>query len=186
MSFLEYAYKIALEPFTQRSNGVKHKHEQSFIEVARKELTTATTCDDARRAVREIVANLIGCEELALYEIDYGKAVMWPRWSYGVDPESCRPVDLIAFPELNRSLQGQATFFPTPTTLDCFPVPVLALAPVVCDDGAGLLVLFSLLPQKPAFNETDKRLLEVISLHGGRALNPGTACHQPVQPIGAR
>ena len=171
MSFLEYAYNIDLDTFAYGSNGVKHKHESSFIEVARNQLIAAATCDDARRATREIVANLIGCEQFALYEIDYGKAVMWPRWSLGVEMDPWRPVDLIAFPELNRSLEGHATIYTVPTSLECFPAPVRALAPVVCDDTrSGLLVLFTLLPQKPTLNETDKRLLEILSLHGGRAL----------------
>lgn len=171
MSFLEYAYNIDLESLAYGSNGVKHKHEQSFIEVARNQLIAASTYDDARRATREIVANLIGCEQFALYEIDYGKAVMWPRWSFGVDLEPCRPVDLIVFPELNRSLQGHATIYPAPTSLECFPAPVRGLAPIACDDvRSGLLVLFSLLPQKAALNETDKKLLEVLSVHAGRAV----------------
>ena len=171
MSFLEYVYNLDLELLAHGSDGVKHKHEQSFIEVARDRLAIAHTCDDARTAIREIVANLIGCEECALFEIDYGKAVMWPRWSYGIDSELKHPIDLIAYPELNHALQGQVTVFQTPTRLDCFPLPVRALVPIACNDvKSGLLVMFGLLPQKFALNETDSRLLEVLSLHAGRAL----------------
>ena len=171
MSFLEYVYNLNLESLVHGSNGVKHKHEKSFIDVERNRLTMAHTCHEARESIREIVANLIGCEQFALLEIDYGKAVMWPRWSFGLEPELQRPVDLIAYPELNRVLQGHITVYDSPKRLECFPEAVRAMVPMVCDDARSvLLVIFGLLPQKNSLNETDHRLLEVLSLHGGRAL----------------
>ncbi|MGH9521344.1 MAG: hypothetical protein ACRD3E_02295 [Terriglobales bacterium] len=171
MNFLEYVYNLNLEALAHGSNGVLHKHETSFVEVARNRLTAAGTCEDTRKSIREIVANLVGCEEFALYEVDYRRAVMWPRWSFGVHADLQRAVDLIAYPELNPALQGQVTVYTSPKRLDCFPDAVSALVPIACHDSRlAVLVLFGLLPQKSALNETDNRLLEVLSLHGGRAL----------------
>lgn len=174
MSFLEYVYNLELETLVHGSSGVKHRHEKSFVEVARTRLVTALTCEESRDAIREIVANLIGCEEFALFEIDYGKAVMWPRWSFGLHVEPQRPVDLIAYPVLNNALKGQISIFKEPSRLECFPAPVRALVPIASDEvKTGVLAIFTLLPQKSALNDTDRRLLEVLSIHGGRALAGG-------------
>jgi hypothetical protein len=176
MSFLEYVYNLELETLVHGSNGVKHRHEKSFVEVARTRLVTALTCEDSREAIREIVANLVGCEEFALFEIDYSKAVMWPRWSFGLHVEPQRPVDLMAYPELNNALRGQVSIFKELNRLECFPAPVRALVPIACDElKSGVLVIFSLLPQKSNFNDTDRRLLEELSIHGGRALASGSS-----------
>src|SRR5438046_1758605 len=43
MGFLEYVYNLELETLVHGSNGVKHRHEKSFVEVARNRLSTAFT-----------------------------------------------------------------------------------------------------------------------------------------------
>lgn len=172
MGFLEYVYNIDLDVLGHGNTGVKHDYELSLLEVARDRLSSTRTPQDAREAVRELLVNLVGCQEFAAFEIDYGKAVMWPRWSFGVNAELQRPIDLIACPGLNPALQGRVTVFPNASQLEGVPLPVRALVPFDCDEErSGLLVLFHLLPQKNTLNDGDRTVLEVISMYAGRTLS---------------
>jgi hypothetical protein len=150
------------------------EHIRAFVEAARTRLENASTCEDAREGVREIVANLIGSEQMALFEIDYSKAIMWQRWSHGIDCGPSKPVDLIPYPELYRALQGEILTYPQPVRIGCFLEPVSAIAPIPpADVPSGLLVLFGILPQKESLTQTDRELLAVISGAALRAVGHG-------------
>lgn len=171
-SFLEIVNKISMNLQTL---SAKPEYDPAFVEAARTRLEGAATCEDAREAIREIVANLIGSEQMALFEIDYSKAIMWQRWSYGIDRRVSGPIDLIAYPELYRALQGEILTFPEPANIGCFPQQVSAIAPIPADEvPAGLLVLFGMLPQKELLTHTDREVLAVLSAVSIRAISDET------------
>ena len=168
-SFLEIVSKLAMNV---QARNKKPESERAFTEAARARLKQATTCEDAREGVREIVANLIGSEQMAVFEIDYSKAIMWQRWSCGIDPAGSRPIDLLAFPELCPALQGEILAFGEPMSIGCFPEPVSAIVPIPpTGEPAGLLVLFGILPQKEGLTSADRELLAVISAAAVRAVS---------------
>ena len=168
-SFLEIMNKMAMNVPTLIA---RPDLDPAFVEAARTRLEEAASCEDAREGIREIVANLIGSEQMALFEIDYSKAIMWQRWHYGIDPGPSGPIDLIAYPELYRALQGEVMAFSEPTCIACFREPVSAVVPIPPTEvPAGLLVLFGILPQKDGLTRADRELLTVLSGAAARAIS---------------
>jgi len=124
-------------------------------------------------AVQEIVANLIGCEELGLYELDADGGHLSLAASFGIDPEEHRRVEIgkgrigrsaaSGSPDVGASREA-APERPEERELSaCIPLKV---------DGrvTGLLALFRLLPQKAGFEPVDHELFELLATHAATAL----------------
>ena len=100
---------------------------------------------DTLEGIREIAANLMGFEELALFKIDQDKAALWLDRSFGIDPNKYivwdlfNPVleEVIAGESLFQSDKAEANFLPIKDTVD-------ALVPIFVDGQvAAVLVLFA-------------------------------------------
>lgn len=146
---------------------------QAKVFAARMRLQDAGDQSDALEAIREVVANLLGSEQLALYKVDKKKAALWLYWSFGIDPNKYPVLDVIKEPHLESVLdrkvvvRGDQGHDRLLSTHD----PVTALVPIlVGGEVAAVLVIFRLLPQKPGFELADRQICEVISNFGGRAI----------------
>src|SRR5271169_2555176 len=124
-------------------------------------------------AVQEIVANLIGCEELGLYEMEADGSRLKLAASFGIDPEAHRHVEVgegrigraarTGAPDVGNKA-AEASLRPEEADLSaCVPLKV---------DGrvTGLLALFRLLPQKTGFEPVDHELFELLATHAATAL----------------
>ena len=148
---------------------------QAKVYAARMRLQDSLDQADALEAIREIVANLMGSEELAIYKVDQEKAALWLYWSFGIDPNKYAVLDVIREPHLESVLErrivirgdhGNEKLLSTGDT-------VTALVPIfVSGETAAVLVIFRLLPQKPAFEAADRQICEVLSHCAGRAIEP--------------
>jgi hypothetical protein len=124
---------------------------------------------DTIAALQEIVINVIGSEELAIFE-RRGDALTLVH-SFGVDPGALRGV------RLGRGAIGQAaatgrTYL---SRRDGPPAPgdedVTAVVPLrVGDEIAGAIAIFRLLGQKPGLVQGDEDLFDLLSSHAGIAL----------------
>jgi len=112
------------------------------LQAAVRQLHEAMLPADVMTAIKEIVANLIGCEEMGIYarRPDGGLALLD---GIGVDAEN--PGD-----ESNGIVS----------------IPLRLNERVV-----GVIVLFKLLPQKSGIEPVDRELFEVLSTHAARALH---------------
>src|SRR5579864_6138887 len=63
------------------------------IYAARMRLQHTVDQADGLDAIREIAANLMGCEELALYKVDHSNLALWLYWSFGIDPNQHAVLD---------------------------------------------------------------------------------------------
>src|SRR5690348_4536714 len=139
---------------------------EAKVYAARMRLQDAGDQSDALEAIREVVANLLGSEQLALYKVDKKKAALWLYWSFGIDPNKYPVLDVIKEPHLESVLdrkvvvRGDQGHDRLLSTHD----PVTALVPIlVSGEVAAVLVIFRLLPQKPGFELADRQICEVIS-----------------------
>ncbi len=120
-------------------------------------------------AVQEIVINVVGSEELAIFERRGDRLVLLQ--SFGIDPEPWREVPA------GRGAFGRATSGtlyvagregpPAAGEEDltaCIPLRVGARV-------AGVIAVFRLLGHKPVLGETDQALFELLSTHAGVALH---------------
>lgn len=169
---------MGVQPFMLTGNA-KHAMRPDPAHLAqvaatRTRLQAAETADEAVEAIREVIANLLGSEEMALYSVDRECSVVWLRWSFGVDANRYMMFDLMQEPHLAAAVDG-ATFLrnvPDDENLLSIPAPVNGLIPLLVDgQTVGVLVVFGLLTQKEAFDHADFQVCQAISNYGAKAMN---------------
>ncbi len=130
---------------------------------------------DPRRLVEvteEIVANLIGSEEMAFFGIDRGRGTLVLLGAVGVDPERYRSVPL------EQGLIGAAVRSGRPLVVEAGDArgsgeeTLTAVVPLrLVDRVIGAIAIFRLLPQKPAFEDLDRELFDLLASHAGMAFH---------------
>jgi hypothetical protein len=116
-------------------------------------------------ALQEVLANLVGCEEAAVYEMQAGELK-----PIALFPAASSPVEVpLDQGPIARALEARSVYIaPQPVPLG----GITACAPLLLDgDPAGAIVLFRLLHQKLSLDDHDRELLEMLSTHAAIALN---------------
>jgi hypothetical protein len=119
--------------------------------------------------LQEIVINVVGSEELAVFERRGDKLVLVQ--SFGIDPKPWAEVRLDRG-AIGRAAQGKLYVAgregpPAPGDEDltaCIPLRV-------GDRVAGIIAIFRLLGHRPVLGETDQALFDLLSAHAGVALH---------------
>ncbi|HET6900542.1 MAG TPA: GAF domain-containing protein [Vicinamibacteria bacterium] len=124
-------------------------------------------------AVQEIIANLIGSEEAALFEIDPDTKTLELVASFGVDRDQCPPIPvgsgLIGLTArtgeilvVDPSQASGATGLESRLTA-CIPLKL---------DGTvtGVIAIFGLLPQKGGIEDLDRELFDLLATQAAFAL----------------
>jgi len=127
--------------------------------------------DEVIVVMKEIVANLLGCEEMGIYDV----VPLGPVCTY-VDGIGLDADKFGTLPPAHAVLRAALTsrdvvIIAEPMAEPVHGRPLNAVVPLL--DGetvCGLVVLFSLLRQKPVLDEGDRDLLEAMAVHAGRAL----------------
>jgi hypothetical protein len=137
------------------------------LAVARKRLAECSGQTDAIEAVREIVSNFLGSEEMALF--DFRSSEARTLWSFGTNSEQSDALDALSQKALGRMAHGDCHID------DCeSPLPakkIRAFVPLrLQDQTVGVLAILQLLPQKSHFDAADMALLNLLSVEAGRAL----------------
>lgn len=139
----------------------------SLLYIASQRLAAVDSIEDGRVSVREIVANLIGSEELALYECRPG-GVFELVDSVGMDQRAQKTLvpgegHLGAF--LSRGAEFVDEHAPA-ADLNAF-VPLRS-----GDRLLGALFIFRMLPHKTTMDPVDGELLHLLSQHAAFAVFP--------------
>lgn len=109
--------------------------------------------EEVLAAIHEIVINLIGCEEFAVFEKEGEKLSLLS--SFGTVP---------------------APYLESGSNVSAFE-NVTAVVPLVLDGReTGAIVLFRLLDHKPGLEPVDHELFELLSTHAATALYKTTPC----------
>jgi len=122
------------------------------------------TLDRARviAAIQEIVINLIGCEELGIWELDEHTEALVLAGSFGIDPEKWATVPL------GSGILGSVAVSGTNYIGDGSPV---ACIPLKLDERVvGAIGVFSLLQQKQGLEPIDYELFDLLASHAASAL----------------
>lgn len=134
-------------------------------EAARKRLRECKSQGDACEAIREIVSNLLGCEEMALFEVRRERGRPSLIWSFEIEPKLLHLPEKFSGAAFPGEIAGEAI-----ATVGNADEPS-ALVPIRFQgEMAGVLVLVRLLPQKTRLEEQDRGVLSVISEEAGKAL----------------
>jgi hypothetical protein len=136
-------------------------------------LIQALEVGDVYESIAEIIGNLIGCEEIAIFQFDPFKDSLTLDWSWGIDPESLHEVS----PRtgiIGRAVQAGVTMFPeygTATPRLAYEKKltgcvVLKASRVV----VGAIAIFGLLPQKNRLEWADFELLKFLEVYAAVAV----------------
>jgi hypothetical protein len=148
---------------------------QAKVYAARMRLQNAIDQADALDAIREIAANLIGTEEVAVFKVDQKRSELWLYWSFGVDPNKHSVLELNREPKLKHVLGGKTVYRLKLSNENLLSTddPVSALVPIVVDGSTcAVIVLFRLVPHKPGIEPVDREICDVLSNCAGRAIEP--------------
>ena len=147
------------------------KFEDPRLEAAQKRLRESVDRADTLEAIREIVTNLLGCEEIGLFMTERGSGEL--LWSFGIDTQRHSTLDSFEECPLHRVLQGE---------LHVAQVdheghghhdnpPLRIFVPIrVHNRTVAVLVMLKLLPQKLGFDKADINLVKLLSEETGRAM----------------
>ena len=124
-------------------------------------------------AIQEIIANLVGSEEAALFEVDPDQQALELVASFGVDRDQCPSIPL------GSGLIGLTARTGEILVVDPSQVSgatglesrLTACVPLKLDDKVtGVIAIFGLLPQKGGIEELDRELFDLLATQAAFAL----------------
>ncbi len=171
----EDGLRAALERVEQESRGFGAR----FLRSSRRTPTwptctwpatacTAPSSAEVLEVIQEILVNLVGCEELAVYELPQGAAALELLASNGIDAQKHARVSLgdgavEARGRQRRDLRGRGRLRRRR--------PAHGLHPAQAGRARDrAIVLFRLLPQKPSLAPVDRELFDLLATHAATAL----------------
>lgn len=142
--------------------------------ISTRRLTQATDRCDALDAIQEIIISVVGCEEYAILQADADGVGLELVASLGIDATH---LDGASAEVIVRVMESGTPFFAparhalTGELAETSDV-VTACVPLCASGGrvVGAIVLYRLLPHKPALDRLDRSLLELLSVEAGRSL----------------
>ena len=148
-------------------------------DAARKRLRECRTPAEACEAIREIVSNLLGCEEMAVYRFGSKDPQISLVWSFGIDPRAYATKELFNAPGLARVIAGEIYVDAESIRAEAVSRRKVVSAAVPIQyrgKTAAALTLFRLLPQKTKIDPFDRELFAVVSAEAGQPLfgRPGS------------
>jgi GAF domain-containing protein len=147
------------------------------------QLHGAATRADVIRAIQEVVINMVGSEEFALFELTPDGRRLAPVLAFGV---SSGPEEI----EVGCGTVGHAAAAGSPYVAAAggavappgAPPPTACVPLKVGDRVTGALVIYTLLAHKPALTDFDHELFSLLERHAALALH----FRAPERPAGAR
>jgi GAF domain-containing protein len=166
--------KAETEGYSSRYAAVEQQNSNlANLYVASYRLHGTLDRSEVIAAVQEIIANLVGSEEAALFEIDPDTKTLELVASFGVDRDQCHPIPvgsgLIGLTArtgeilvVDPSQASGATGLESRLTA-CIPLKL---------DGTvtGVIAIFGLLPQKGGIEDLDRELFDLLATQAAFAL----------------
>ncbi len=125
--------------------------------------------------IQEIIVNLIGCEELGIFEMTPDGTTLALAASFGLDPARFASIRVGAGPIGTAAASGEmyTADHKVKTTAHGFPEEsdLTTCIPLKLESRVtGAIALFRLLPQKPRLEALDTELFELLATHAATAL----------------
>jgi len=162
----------------QQNNNLANLYVASF------QLHSTLDRDEVVSAIQEIIVNLIGSEELAIYEMSADGATLRLVGHFGIDPVAYATVP-VGSGIIGKTAASGEVYFPDPSpdpspglpsrAPDLAPTPreanLTACVPLKLQDKViGALAVFRLLPQKNGLEAVDLELFNLLGTHAATAL----------------
>jgi hypothetical protein len=144
--------------------------ELAQLYVALERLHGGLTREETLQAIQEIIINVVGSEEFALFERVEDRLSLVHH--FGVDPVPLREIKL-GDGVIGRTAQkGKLFVAGRDGPVDAADADVSAAIPLLVGERVwGVLTVFRLLGHKPVLGESDQVVFELIRSHAGIALS---------------
>jgi hypothetical protein len=131
-------------------------------------------------ALKEIIANLVGSEEMGVFEVDQAHGRLALVASNGLQPEPFQDVRLGVGLIGRAALTGEALIVAEHDERGAGEEHLTAVIPLKLDERVtGLIAVFRLLPQKSGIEDVDRELFDLLASQAAMALHC-TALHARV------
>src|SRR5580704_11280593 len=155
---------------------IRELHDQNTslvqLTVASQLLATSLERDDVLRTIEEVIVNMIGSEELAIFDLDRDGTSLNVARLRGIDAASPRLAK--AFGPLSYVLRSGQTLVSRERRVHADDVDggLTAAIPLKIEsDVTGVVAIFRLLDQKAALDQVDHDLFEILSRQAAMALH---------------
>jgi chemotaxis protein CheD len=149
--------------------SVSKDREDPRLQAAQKRLRESVDHADALEALREIISNLLGCEEIALFTLESGRSGL--LWSFGIDPLRHGTLDSFEASSLEHVLRGECHIAEIANDASEAGRSLRVFVPISWNGRfVAVLVMLQLLPQKVSFDQADLKLVKLLSVEAGAAL----------------
>ena len=156
------------EQYLERYQQIEiHSSNLANLYVASYQLHTSIDRESVLKAIQEIVANLVGSEQVAVFEIAPTGAFALSA-AFGVDNQRLTRFTLGDGPIAQRVRSGQIYVNPTATAgqdqiTACIPLSIGASI-------FGAILIFRLLDHKPTLQPVDHEIFDLLAVHAATAL----------------
>jgi len=150
--------------------------ECDAVKAATLRLQACRNPEEALQAIQEIVANLLGSEQMAVFEVNLASATLGSCWSFGLKDFHHQILSLISEPVIQHVIEGAIYVDTSRSANTAAPrqVPITACVPIRFERRTiAILMIFQLLPQKGSLQESDLALLKVVAQEAGPPLAAG-------------
>jgi len=128
---------------------------------------------DAFEAIAEIIANLIGCEEVAMFDYHPGEQSFSLAWTSGVEAAAMQPF-LCGAGMFGRAVeQGVSQYRERQPETSLLPHEKTLTTCIILKSSreiVGVVAMFGLLPQKSQLEWADFELLKFLETYGAVAI----------------
>jgi nitrate/nitrite-specific signal transduction histidine kinase len=156
-----YQYLEQYHQIEQQSSNLSNLYVASY------QLHSSVDRDVVLTAIQEIVINLIGSEEVAIF-VENGEGKFDLASCFGLEPSLLRPFSLGEGPIGQALARGEVSAENFPMSA---PSRFTACVPLKINDTIiGAIVVFRLLPHKTALERVDHELFELLAIHASTAL----------------
>lgn len=124
------------------------------------------------QVIQEVIINLVGSEELAVFELDNQRQRLSLLSAFGVDEVKYASLPLDDSPIARTALSGEMFLQePPPSNLSAPESSLTTCIPLKVNGRViGVIAVFRMLPQKPTLLSVDRDLFELLGSHAGLAL----------------
>ena len=144
----------------------QERQELINLYVASRRLQVSLDRADVLAGIQEIVINLIGSEELGVFEVSEDRQSLCLISAFGLESASWEPIPRGQGPIGEAAERGEPTMAGPRDASH-----LTAVIPLKVDGKLiGALAVFRLLPQKGALSANDRDLFELLATHGAVAL----------------
>lgn len=157
--------------FTEFSEIEQQNSNLANLYVASYRLHGSVERTEVLQVIQEIIINLIGSEELGIYELDEKTQRLTLLSSFGLEGDAYSRI-LDDSPIARTAKTGEMFLIEPPPNNVSAPVTSLtACIPLKVNERViGVIAIFRMLPQKPALAEIDRELFSLLGSHAAMAL----------------